>query len=101
MIQSLLKKVKIGSHIKELALKKLQIGRVGSRPIYHPDLLDLIQTGRLSDKLDSSGSVSSNEIQIETSKLHAQNFSKEEVSLDEQQENELQNDLPTQTKRTL
>ena len=43
MISSLLRKVKIGKSVKIQSLKAYQIGRIGSKPIYHPDLLILLE----------------------------------------------------------
>ena len=100
MIQSLLKKVKIGSHIKVQSLKAFKIGHVGSQPIYHPDLLDLLETGEFLQKTDRSMSVSSADFKRESSHFNGHISSQEEVKSDDQ-ENLLNFDMPIQIPKIL
>ena len=77
MIKSLLKKVKIGNDIKVHHLKAFQIGRVGSKPIYHPDVLEMIKKEQFSRSNDSRSSGSSAENSSLSSNSETPNISQQ------------------------
>jgi hypothetical protein len=57
MIKNLLIKVKLSKQLSTKKLQRLRIGSLGSDPIYHPMLLELLQDEK---KISSSESSQSN-----------------------------------------